>query len=438
MSDGPSRRESEALSGNLWTETAGEPPTFPPLEDEIVAEVAVIGAGVTGLSAALHLAEAGRRTVVIEQGELAGGATRRAGGQVLAGVKLSPESVEEKLGATSGRRLVAWTGGAADLVFDLVARWRIDCAAERRGSIQAAYTRRELRELRHWSQQWRERGADVRDLDRRSVAKLLGTPLYLGGILDARGGSLHPLRYAFGLARAAGTAGADFHLRNGVRRLQRHQGKWHLQLQKGIVLCDHVVVATNAYSCGLLDGLADSIVAMPASQVATRQLSQAILQEILPGRQVASDRRRMLVSFRISPCGRLLLGGPGGTGEALGRNLKLSAERTAREVFGHLGPFQWEYGWTGHVALVVGPGPHLHEPEPGLHVALGFNGQGLALGTALGKVVAERINGRAADSLPVPVTPIRRIPLARLAPRAVTAGERLLGALDRLERALNR
>lgn len=204
------------------------------------------------------------------------------------------------------------------------------------------------------------------------------------------------------------------------------------------MLCDQVVVATNAYCRGLVDGLARSVVAVPASQAGTRPLPPVLLEEILPGREVASDRRRMLVSFRITPGGRLLLGGPGGTGEALGQHLQAKAARSARELFGHLGPFEWEYGWSGQVALTTGPAPHLHEPAPGLHVALGFNGQGLALGTALGKLVAERVNGRAADSFAVPVTPVRRIPLARLAPAAAMAGERLLDTLDRLERNIGR
>lgn len=434
MSDGP----SASLSGNLWTATAGEPPALAPLKGEVEADVAVIGAGVTGLSSALHLAGSGRHVIVVEQGDVAHGATGRSGGQVLAGQKPNPRAVERQLGAIAGRRFVAWTGAAADILFGIVDHWRIDCAAERRGSIQAAYTRRELRALRRWSQQWREHGADVRDLDRSAVSKLLGTPLYLGGILDARGGSLHPLRYAFGLARAAIASGATIHVRSRIRRLKRHQSKWLLESQDGAIRCNHVVVATNAYSRALVDGLSHSIVAVPAAQAATRPLPQAVLQEILPERQVASDRRRMLVTFRISPCRRLLLGGPGGTSEALGRRMRATAAQSTRELFGHLGPFEWEYGWSGRVALTAGLGPHLHEPAPGLHVALGFNGQGLALGTALGKLVAERVNGRASDVLDVPVTPIRRIPLAPLAPPAVMAGERVLGALDRLERRLGR
>jgi glycine/D-amino acid oxidase-like deaminating enzyme len=175
---------------------------------------------------------------------------------------------------------------------------------------------------------------------------------------------------------------------------------------------------------------------VPASQVASEPLDADRLAAILPGRQVASDRRRMLVSFRISPDGRLLLGGPGGTGEAAGAAIFRHAARAHAQLFGHLGALRWAFGWSGRIALTADSLPHIHEPAPGLHVALGYNGRGLALSTATGKVLAGRVGGRPAGSLPLPVTAISPLWFHALARPTVHHGQRVLRSVDELERML--
>jgi glycine/D-amino acid oxidase-like deaminating enzyme len=433
----PSARAEEL--GNLWPATAVERTRSERLADDVATDVAVIGAGLTGLSAALHLAEAGRDVAVIEAAEPGWGASGRAGGQVLPGLKIDPEEMERRLGATRGRRLADWAGGAAALVFALIERHAIACHPERRGWTQAAYTRRQMSTLENRCRQWAERGADVELLDRPALADMLGTPpeLYLGGWIDRRGGSIHPLDFARGLANAAIRHGARVYCRARARALESTGGGWTVTCESGArVSANTVIVATNAYSGDLVPGLRRSLVAVQASQAASEPLDADRLAVILPGRQVASDRRRMLISFRISPDDRLLIGGPGGTGEATGAALVRNADRTAAELFGHVGRFSWAFAWAGCVALTTDTLPHLHEPEPGLHVALGYNGRGLALATAAGRALAERTSGRAADDLALPVTPVRPIRLHRLAPPVVSAGQRVLKVLDQLERRI--
>ena len=424
------------LNGNLWAATAGEVPPADAAGSADEADTVVVGVGVTGLSAALHLSERGQRVTLIEGGDLAGGATGRSSGQVLPGLKAPPSAFEGRLSAAAASRLAAWSGGGPDLVFDLVARWNIDCAAVRAGAVQAAATARGMRTLCRWAQEWRDLGAPVRVIDRDEAVALLGTPAYRGGIVDARGGSIHPLNYALGLARAANALGASLCLRTSARALHRSRDGWRVETDGGDVRCASVVVATNAYSGSLVPGLHRSVVALRASQVASRPLPEDMRTAILPQRHVASDRRRALISFRISPCGRLIVGGPGGTRGLRGPALQRAARRTGQALFGHLGTLDWEYGWSGHVAITRDSQPHLHEPERGLHVALGYNGEGLALGTALGKLVAERVCGRSAESMDVAITPIRRIPLHGVVGKAIALGERILPMVDRIEQRL--
>jgi glycine/D-amino acid oxidase-like deaminating enzyme len=144
----------------------------------------------------------------------------------------------------------------------------------------------------------------------------------------------------------------------------------------------------------------------------------------------------MLVSFRLTPDNRLTIGGPGGTHGATGDALRRNALRTAEELFGPIGDLAWEFGWSGCVALTTDTLPHIHEPEPGLHVAIGYNGRGLALATAVGKLVAERVGGRPGTELELPATPLRPIPLHFLASPALSVGQSLLLGLDKVERRI--
>jgi glycine/D-amino acid oxidase-like deaminating enzyme len=430
---------AEPLSGNLWDATARERFRAEALVGDVSADALVVGGGCTGLSAALHLAEGGCRIVVLEAAEPGWGASGRAGGEVLPGLKIDPDAMEERFGEVRGRRLADWSGAAPQLVFGLIECYGIACAPERNGWVQAAFTRREMTLLEGRCRQWAARGAPVELLDRARAAAMLGTRpgLYLGAWLDRRGGSIHPGDYVRGLARVA--AGLGVRIVGGARvdRLDFRDGLWTAESGGGVrARAPQVVVATNAYSGGLVRGLCRSIVAVRASQAASAPLSPEQCAVVLPGRQVASDRRRLLVSFRLTPDNRLMIGGPGGTHGATGDALRRNASRTAEELFGPIGDLAWEFGWSGCVALTTGTLPHIHEPEPGLHVALGYNGRGLALATAVGKLVAERVGGRPGTELELPATPLRPIPLHFLASPALSVGQSLLLGLDKVERRI--
>lgn len=168
----------------------------------------IIGGGFTGLSAALHLAQTGQRVVVLEAETPGWGASGRNGGQVNPGLHDSPDAIIARFGADVGGRMVKISGGSADLVFDLIEQHGIMCDANRSGWIRAAHSTKALSDLSDMAVQWRARGVDVDPLNAQQTATLLGAGVYIGGVMDRRGGNLHPLNYALGLTDAAEKHGA--------------------------------------------------------------------------------------------------------------------------------------------------------------------------------------------------------------------------------------
>jgi glycine/D-amino acid oxidase-like deaminating enzyme len=404
---------STAPPASVWTVSAELAPETRPLQGDRRADIAVVGAGYTGLSAALHAAERGADVVVLDAAEPGWGASGRNGGQIIPGLKHEPDELEHRYGETIGRRMWQIAGTAADFVFDLIARHKIACHAERCGWIAAAPHAAALASLRSRTEQWQRRGAPVELLDAGRIAELTGTTAYAGGMLDRRAGALQPLAYARGLAQAAQRAGAAIHGGSAVIRLESSAGTWRAVTAGGTVTARTVILATNAYSDDLWPGLARTVLPVQSYQVATAPLPAEVRRQVLPGGQVVSDLRRILFYFRLDPDGRLLMGGRGPLHDRGDPALFARLEQTARRIFPQIGAARWQHRWSGRVALTADHLPHLHEPRPGVLSALGYNGRGVAMATAMGRLLAARALGATPDQIGWPVTPIAPIPLHR-------------------------
>ena len=396
---------------SAWTVAAESLPATGSLEGDRRADVAVVGAGYTGLSAALHLAERGADVVVLDAAEPGWGASGRNGGQVIPGLKDDPDELERKFGPETGRRMWQISGGAADFVFELIARHKISCQAQQSGWISAAPNASAIGTLRARVDQWQRRGAPVELLDRQRIAELTGTTCYVGGLLDRRAGALQPLAYARGLARVARQAGAAIHGRSAVTRIESQGGAWRVGTAAGTVTATTVILATNAYTDDLWPGLRRTVVPVQSYQVATQPLPEGIRRLVLPGGQPVSDIRRILFYFRLDPDGRLLMGGRGPLNDTGDPALFARLEAVAAHFFPQIGAPQWEHRWSGRVALTADHLPHLHEPRPGVLIGLGYNGRGVAMATRMGKLLADRALGASPAELGWPVTLITPIPL---------------------------
>lgn len=404
--------ERASLSDSLWTATAAPGPRFGPLTGDLRADVAIIGAGFTGLSAALHLAEGGARVVVIDVHQPGWGASGRNGGQVNPGLKDGPATLRAHFGDATASRLIAMSGGAADLVFDLIDRHAIACDAVRNGWLRAAVTQAQADDLHALAREWEGEGGGVDPLDRDAMARATGTGDYAGGVIDRRGGTLHPLNYALGLARAAAQAGAAIHGDTPATGLSRQGSLWQVATPRGTISADRVLLATNAYSGPLHRDLSRSVVPVCSVQVATAPLSPNVAASILPAGAHVSDTRRLLLYFRKDAKGRFIMGGRGSLREGSTLTQQARLRAASERMFPQLQGTAWDHAWGGLVAVTPDHMPHLHELAPGLMAGLGYNGRGIAMATAMGREMALWSLGHAAEDLSFPVTPVRPLPFA--------------------------
>jgi glycine/D-amino acid oxidase-like deaminating enzyme len=423
---------SRPLPPSLWAATAEPAVDTPPLDTSLKTDVLIVGAGYTGLSSALHLAGHGLKTCVIDADEPGWGASGRNGGQVIPGLKYDPDELVRRYGSRNGEALTQIAGSAADTVFDLIERHQIQCDATRNGWIQPTHSDKLLGTLHARARQWEARGAPVELLDRTQVVKRLGTEAFVGGWIDKRAGSVQPLSYARGLARAAKAAGVAIHGATRAVALERSADGWHVRCASGVVIdAKQVLLATNGYTDALWPGLAQSVIAANSFIVATRPLPDDIAATVLPGREVASDSRRLLLYFRKDAAGRLLMGGRGPFRDPRTAADWAHLERAARLMYPQLEGVEYEYRWAGRIAITRDFLPHVHTPAEGLTIALGYNGRGIAMATTLGQHLAAFMSG-AAQGLPLPPTSIKPIPFHALQRVYISAGVAWYGLLDAL------
>ena len=394
--------------------------------------MAIIGGGFTGLSAALHLAEAGQRVLLLEGQQPGWGASGRNGGQINPGLKDGPSAIIAAFGDAQGRRMIEMSGSAADLVFDLIEKHKISCDALRPGWIRAAHTPKTLRQLHALAEDWRSHGAPVEPLDRTDLERLSGTTAYIGGLIDRRGGNLHPLNYALGLADAAERMGAVLHGMSAVTKITRDGGRYRVETDQGHVRTDRVLICTNAYTGDVHRPLAQSVLPIRSVQVATEPLSDNLRASILPGLQSLSDARRLLLYFRTDAQGRFVMGGRGTYNDGSTQRQIEWLRRISVDLFPQLEGTEWQHAWGGFVAVTRDHYPHLHELEPGMLAGLGYNGRGVAMATAMGRVMAHWAMGAKASELDYPMSPVKPLPLAFARQWMVEAEILRLRFLDRL------
>jgi glycine/D-amino acid oxidase-like deaminating enzyme len=428
------------LPASLWAATAAPAPAYARLRGDLAGDVVIVGGGYTGLSAALHLAKAGRKVIVAEAVAPGWGASGRNGGQVIAGMKTNPDDLLATFGEELGMRMVRRMGASADLVFALIERYGMDCQARRSGWVQAAHGPKPLRDLvepRH--RQWTALGVAMEMLDRRQVAAALGSDpsAYVGGFRDPRGGVLQPLSYARGLAAAALREGATILAHAPVDRLARDAAGWSISVGPHTIRAAQVILATNAYSSvfakRLWSNLHRTIIPVTSFQMATPPLTGDAARRIIPGGEGATDSRRLLLYFRRDHTGRLVMGGRSPVEDQPDKGDAAPLQAAIARIFPELGRPAIDHVWTGKVAITKDKMPHIHTPERGLIAFMGCNGRGVALCTMMGAVLAELATGTAPGDLDYPVSAPDSFALHELRQLGVFAVSQYYRLLDRIE-----
>jgi glycine/D-amino acid oxidase-like deaminating enzyme len=411
------RQETHAqpLPDSLWANSACPTPTTHSLIGEHHSDIVVIGGGFTGFSTALHLALAGRDVMVLEANEIGFGGSGRNVGLANAGLWTKPDEIESILGQSAGRKLFDALSRSPDLVYSLIERHGIDCEATRNGTLHLAHSRLGLKDLEDRTAQLNLRGSNVELLDAATTEQMTGTRGHLGAILDRRAGTIQPLSYVRGLAKASIDNGARVFHQTPVTELtpKPNNTGWLITTPSATVHAQTVVLATNAYSTGLWQGVQESFVPLFFSQFATAPLSKETLEVILPGKQGCWDTRQVMTSLRLDQSGRLILGTVGKTAHLGSGLLEAWASDQLKKLFPHIpisrltaesAESPWAFSWSGKIAYSDDHLPHLHLLAPNLITCLGYSGRGIGPGTVMGKEIAEFINGKPMEELPLPFT----------------------------------
>jgi gamma-glutamylputrescine oxidase len=369
-------------------------PPRAPLRGEPRADVAIVGAGYTGLSAALHLAEQGKSVIVLEQAQVGWGASGRNGGQVHPGQRRGQDELEAIAGRDDARKLWALAEEARGLLGELISVLGIECSW-RPGLIHADHKPGFVAETHAYAAKLRDEYGYglVEPLDREHLRALVKSDGYFGGSIDHGGGHLDPLAFALGLARIAEQAGATIHEGTRVRRITPGAPRARVECEGGAVSADAVLICTD----GLLEGVDATVeahVAPIANHIATTAPLGERLKEALTGEAAVSDSRFVVYYYRPTPDGRLLFGGGETYSTTLPKEIAPIVRRHMLKVFPQFADVPVEYAWGGVLGITPTRLPFVRALGSNVLVAAGYSGQGVMLGPLFGRILAEAVGGR--------------------------------------------
>lgn len=377
---------------SYYAATAKHDATRYPLDGSTTADVCIIGGGYTGIGAALTLAEAGRKVVLVEANRIGWGASGRNGGQIHPGQRRDQDWLEARVGTNDARHLWQLAEEARAMVRERIHRHLIDCDY-RPGLITAAHKPPLVDDLRSHADKMRKDYdyPHLKILDRDETMAAIGTTRYCGGMRDGGGGHLHPLSFAMGLAQAAEHAGARFFEGTKALKITAHGGRQRVETTHGTVDAADVLVAGNGYLEGIEPQVEARVVPIRNYILATEPLPHP--EAIIPGREAVADTRFVVRYWRLSADGRMLFGGGETYSQHEPDDVAAFVHRYLAEVYPDLAQARIDYAWGGTLGITRDRSPMIRRLRPGVYVAAGYSGQGVMLAPYAGHVIAQAILG---------------------------------------------
>ncbi len=380
-------------------------------------DVAVIGAGFTGLSAARTLAKRGAKVAVLEANTIGWGASSRNGGMVLTGMKLDVGTLAKRYGMEMTRRMYADSLASIDLVEQIVRGDNIECDFSRCGHLEVACKQSHFDSYaRSVEVIAREFGHELRIIPRSQLQVEIGSAIYFGGMVDETSAGVNPARYVSGLASAALKAGACIYENSRVQEISKTSkngaGGFEVKTSRANISARDVLVATSGYTSSATPGLRKKIIPMGSYIIATEQLPESFATELSPRNRMIYDSKYYLYYYRLTPDNRILFGGRAAFFPETKDTIRRSTEILRRgmvEVYPQLRDTKIAYAWGGTVDFCFDTMPHAGQID-GIHYALGYAGHGVAMATYLGAKVAEKICG-SNDEIPYAAIPFPGAPL---------------------------
>ena len=403
---------------SLWQASANNPFTGQALARHAHTDVASIGGGYGGLSAALELAKSGLDVHLLEAQTIGFGGSGRNVGLVNAGLWTPPDDIEATLGQAAGQKLNQAFARAPDMVFDLIQKYQIDCNPVRHGTLHCATNKSGLKDLNRRFLQQQKRQAPVELLSASATMQRTGSSEFLGALFDARAGTIQPLSYAFGLAHAAEKAGASINTQSPVLDYRYQDKHWHITTAQGCVSANQLIVATNAYGTqnDAQRSSRDAQSQAPQSQTkgyftpigycqfATAPLTLKQQAQILPHKEGCWDTAHAMSSFRLDHKGRLIIGGVGSL-EHKGSSTHMHwAQRKLKALFPELKAYEFDYMWSGQIAMTADKLPKMCAMGPQAISLYGYSGRGIGPATTLGCAAAKWAMGLDETHLPLAIS----------------------------------
>jgi len=391
------------MTRNHWHVNAREQISFPALDRDISVDFAIIGAGFTGLSAALHAATSGMRVAVVDANHVGFGGSGRNVGLVNAGLWLPPDQICGALGQDAGQRLINRLSAAPDDVFDLIKTYDIQCDAHRNGTIHLAHSKDGLADLERRNAQWNARGVKTQVLSCDEVEKRVASPCYHGGLHDPRAGVIQPFDYVRGLARAAASHGVDVFEHTEFRSASHAQDIWHVTTNGGTIRAKYLLNATNAYGPLFGGATVPKTSYVYYFQMVSDRIPDDIAQDLLRNREGCWDTAMIMTSFRMTRDNRLVFGAMGNANGAHGAIHRIWARREMQRIFPQLRGVGLGDYWSGRIAMTPSKIPTILSRDHCSSV-FGYSGRGIAPGTALGKDIALHYASDGTYEVSVPIS----------------------------------
>ena len=384
--------QSPISPGLSWYEASvGDRPEYPQFEGDQSCDVAIIGGGFTGLGAAVHLAKAGLKIVLLEAHRFGDGASGRNGGQLNTGQRASPDDHEDKLGFERAKALFDLAEEAKRHLLDFANSNEIEIDYKK-GHMSVAHKQRYVKDFQEHPDIMAQRFGyeHLRFMDKTETAERMGSSFYHGGCYDRETGHIHPLKLVVGTARVAAANGADLFENSPVSSIRHENAKTRIETANGTVTADRVLLAVNAYGSEKLEPVMASHVMPIRSFIgATVPLDD----DILPGKQSVDDTRFMVRYFRKTEDGRLLFGGREAYTADTPDNIDGIIRNQIAEIYPSLKDVEITHAWGGSVGITMPREPFVREVMPGVTAIGGYSGHGVMLSNFTGKLYAEAVTG---------------------------------------------